>query len=559
MADLRWGATTNPGLVRTENEDTYVTEPMVFAVADGMGGHQAGEVASALAASIVRDRLGRGASSEDDAESVVHEVNAAIFGAARANAAQSGMGTTLTALAVLKAQGQGSSLIDEQLVLLNVGDSRTYLFRNGRLSRVTVDHSYVQELVATGHITMEEARTHPRRNIVTRALGIEPNVRADMWTMAIVRGDRFVLCSDGLVDEVPDSEITQLVANVEDPQALSEQLVALANSHGGRDNVTVVVVDVMEGADPPDPTDDIALDPDWAAQVDDAAIWNDDAAGELDDTVPKAADGTGLIPTTASGAPTIAGAPVDGLGAASTTALGSMPTVAPPAAPLGAGGFNTSSSAYRANSSGTPTLPPPAASSGGPSSASIPLATAGVSTSSPTLPPATATPFARATGEATGARDAAESPDGKSPRKTKLKPPRRRKLTGGLFLFVVVLAAIIIATFTLIAVHARSGYFVAFHGDKVAVYKGQPGGVLWFQPTLVQDSALTRGELDSTLIQLVNQHVTYSSAEEAAKFITEQVIPTTTTVAPTTTTTPPAAATSTTSVGQTTTTVPSGP
>lgn len=557
MADLRWGATTNPGLVRTENEDTYVTEPMVFAVADGMGGHQAGEVASALAASIVRDRLGRGASSEDDAESVVHEVNAAIFGAARANAAQSGMGTTLTALAVLKAQGQGSSLIDEQLVLLNVGDSRTYLFRTGRLSRVTVDHSYVQELVATGHITMEEARTHPRRNIVTRALGIEPNVRADMWTMAIVRGDRFVLCSDGLVDEVPDSEITQLVANVEDPQALSEQLVALANSHGGRDNVTVVVVDVMEGADPPDPTEDIAVDPDWAAQVDDAAIWNEGATGESDDTEPKAADGTRLIPTTAAGASTMPGSRVDGLGAAATAAISSMPTVAPPAAPLGAAESIRSNSSNRA---GTPTLPPPAASSGAPPSASMPLGAADASsTSSPTLPPASGTPFAPETGNAPGGRDAGEVPDGKSPRKATLKPPRRRRLTGGLFLFVVVLAAIIIATFTLIAVHARSGYFVAFHGDKVAVFKGQPGGVLWFQPTLVQDSALTRGQLDPTLIQLVNQHVTYSSAEEAAAFITGQVIPTSTTVAPTTTTTTPAAATSTTSVGQTTTTVASGP
>lgn len=554
MADLRWGATTNPGLVRTENEDTYVTEPMVFAVADGMGGHQAGEVASALAASIVRDRLGRGASSEDDAESVVHEVNAAIFGAARANAAQSGMGTTLTALAVLKAQGQGSSLIDEQLVLLNVGDSRTYLFRNGRLSRVTVDHSYVQELVATGHITMEEARTHPRRNIVTRALGIEQNVRADMWTMAIVRGDRFVLCSDGLVDEVPDSEITQLVANVEDPQALSEQLVALANSHGGRDNVTVVVVDVMEGADPPDPTEDIAIDPDWAAQVDDAAIWNEGATGESDDSELKAADGTRLIPTTAAGASTMPGSRVDGLGAAATAAISSMPTVAPPAAPLGA------AESIRSNRAATPTLPPPAASSGARPSASMPLGAADASsTSSPTLPPASGTPFAPETGNAPGGRDAGEVPDGKSPRKATLKPPRRRRLTGGLFLFVVVLAAIIIATFTLIAVHARSGYFVAFHGDKVAVYKGQPGGVLWFQPTLVQDSALTRGQLDPTLIQLVNQHVTYSSAEEAAAFITGQVIPTTTTVAPTTTTTTPAAATSTTSVGQTTTTVASGP
>ena len=129
MAELRWGATTNPGLVRAENEDTFVAEPMVFAVADGMGGHQAGEIASALAASIVRDKLGRGATSEDQAISVVLEANAAIHGAARANAAQSGMGTTLTAIAVMLAQDNSA----EQLVLLNVGDSRTYRFRGGRL------------------------------------------------------------------------------------------------------------------------------------------------------------------------------------------------------------------------------------------------------------------------------------------------------------------------------------------------------------------------------------------------------------------------------------------
>src|SRR5262245_761875 len=170
MATLRWGAATNPGRVRTENEDTYVAEARVFAVADGMGGHQAGEVASALAASIVRDRLGSGAASEDAAVGVVNEANAAIYGAARANAAQTGMGTTLTALAVLNEDGDGDE--GERLVLLNVGDSRTYRFRHGRLQRVTVDHSYVQELVATGHISSEEARTHPRRNIVTRALGI---------------------------------------------------------------------------------------------------------------------------------------------------------------------------------------------------------------------------------------------------------------------------------------------------------------------------------------------------------------------------------------------------
>ena len=99
----------------------------------------------------------------------------------------------------------------EALVLANVGDSRTYLFRHGRLRRVTVDHSYVQELVATGHITEDEARTHPRRNIITRALGIEPEVRVDWWTLPLIRGDRFVLCSDGLVDEVADADITAIL------------------------------------------------------------------------------------------------------------------------------------------------------------------------------------------------------------------------------------------------------------------------------------------------------------------------------------------------------------
>jgi len=537
MPELRWGAMTSSGMVRNENEDTYVTEPMVFAVADGMGGHQAGEVASALAASIVRDRLGRGAASEDDAEAVVHEVNAAIYGAARANSAQSGMGTTLTALAVLKAQGQGSSLIDEQLVLLNVGDSRTYLFRNGKLSRVTVDHSYVQELVATGHITAEEARTHPRRNIVTRALGIEPNVRADMWTMPIVRGDRFVLCSDGLVDEVPDSEIIDLVASVSEPQALAEQLVSLANNHGGRDNVTVVIVDVLEGADPPDPTEEFTVDPAWAATVTDAAIWHDDTTGEPGE--PDLPAPTGEAAHASDGSPL----PTPGtLGGTS-----SMPTVPPPAAPLDADGL---------------AVAPPGPMVG----AFDPAAPLGPPTeTAPTLPPATNAPIDATSVEAPSEiQPDAELDTGPTRRErkraSKLAAPRRRRLTGGLFLFVVVLAAIIITTFTLVAVHARSGYFVGFNGDKVVIYKGQPGGVLWFKPTVERDSSLTRDELDPNVIALIDDHVTYDNVEEAAEFITVQVTPTTTTtttVPETTTTT--AAATSSTIPGETTTTIASGP
>ena len=123
--------------------------------------------------------------------------------------------------------------------------------RHGRLRRITVDHNYVQELVNTGHITDDEARTHPRRNIITRALGIDPSVRVDAWTLPIVRGDRFVVCSDGLSDEVHDTEIHQILTTVDDTQAAAEELVAAANRQGGRDNVSVIVVDVLEGVDPP--------------------------------------------------------------------------------------------------------------------------------------------------------------------------------------------------------------------------------------------------------------------------------------------------------------------
>lgn len=248
MAAVHWGASTDAGKVRDENEDAYVAEDMVFVVADGMGGHQAGEVASALAASTLRERLHAGATSVDVVVAAVVEANAAIFQTAHNNASQRGMGTTLVALAVLPATDERR----EHLALVNVGDSRAYLFRQGELTRATVDHSYVQELLATGHITEAEARAHPRRNIVTRALGIEPTVRVDSWLLPVVRGDRFVLCSDGLVDEADDDEILSVLQSSSDPQAAADALCAVAVANGGRDNVTVIVVDVLDGIDPTD-------------------------------------------------------------------------------------------------------------------------------------------------------------------------------------------------------------------------------------------------------------------------------------------------------------------
>ncbi|MEY4176033.1 MAG: hypothetical protein RI900_3198 [Actinomycetota bacterium] len=255
---IAWGAATDVGRVRTSNEDSFVAEPMVFGVADGMGGHQAGEVASDIAATTLRDRLSGGASSVEVAVAAVVEANAAIFQEAHRNSEQRGMGTTLTAMAVLVSDDH-----EPRFAVVNVGDSRTYLLRGGVLRRVSVDHSYVQELVSTGHITEAEARLHPRRNIITRALGIEPSVRVDHWVLPLVCGDRFVLCSDGLVDEIDDDAIAELATTIENPQQAAEAMVAAANASGGRDNVTVVVVDVLEGADPDAEGDQLDIDPEW--------------------------------------------------------------------------------------------------------------------------------------------------------------------------------------------------------------------------------------------------------------------------------------------------------
>jgi protein phosphatase len=154
------------------------------------------------------------------------------------------MGTTITAIARLN-NDESESGQRFELAIANVGDSRTYLKRNNELLRVTLDHSYVQALVNEGFISIAEARVHPRRNIVTRALGIESDVEVDISVIEVQHGDRFVLCSDGLVDEADDEEIDTVLYSHETPQMAAEDLVTLANDHGGRDNTTVIVIDVI--------------------------------------------------------------------------------------------------------------------------------------------------------------------------------------------------------------------------------------------------------------------------------------------------------------------------
>ena len=241
---LKWGASTDVGMVRQQNEDSFLAEETLFVVADGMGGHNAGEVASALAVTTLKAGARLGIDTTEDFRELVQQANSAIYTASLDDSTQSGMGTTVTALSIVEGE-------EPRVLVANVGDSRAYLWRSGALSRLSVDHSYVQELVNEGIITPEAARVHPRRNIVTRALGIDRSVMVDVFTHFVRTGDRIVLCSDGLVDEVADVEIARVLGQHTDPQETAEALVMVANTNGGRDNTTVIVVDVLDDISEP--------------------------------------------------------------------------------------------------------------------------------------------------------------------------------------------------------------------------------------------------------------------------------------------------------------------
>ena len=241
---LKWGASTDVGMVRQQNEDSFLAEETLFVVADGMGGHNAGEVASALAITTLKAGARLGIDTTEDFRELVQQANSAIYTASLDDSTQSGMGTTVTALSIVEGE-------EPRVLVANVGDSRAYLWRSGALSRLSVDHSYVQELVNEGIITPEAARVHPRRNIVTRALGIDRSVMVDVFTHFVRTGDRIVLCSDGLVDEVADVEISRVLGQHTDPQETAEALVMVANTNGGRDNTTVIVVDVLDDISEP--------------------------------------------------------------------------------------------------------------------------------------------------------------------------------------------------------------------------------------------------------------------------------------------------------------------
>ena len=240
---MRVYVSTDIGKMRALNEDAYYKpragEPFC-AVADGMGGHNAGEVASAMAVREFAERMRKAKAPWDDAlRSAVEQANASIFSASLEKDELSGMGTTMTALC----------FSGEEVFVAHVGDSRAYLIRNGSIVRITTDHTLVEEMVENGLITLEEARVHPKRNYITRALGTGNDVNVDVIRVDRRESDVYLLCTDGLSNHVSEWEMRDIVMNSPSGEDCVSKLVALALEHGGSDNITAMLVTCEEDSE----------------------------------------------------------------------------------------------------------------------------------------------------------------------------------------------------------------------------------------------------------------------------------------------------------------------
>jgi PPM family protein phosphatase len=236
---MRYSAASDIGGQRSTNEDAYFADGKIFAVADGMGGHLAGEVASNIAIDCLRD-LGAARSLPRALENRFDRANAIIYDRSRESEERRGMGTTLTACIVE----------DGHIYIAHVGDSRLYRLRAGRLKQLTKDHSLVAQMIEKGHLSPEEAAVHPQRSVITRALGASVDVKVDMKTKEVQPGDRYLLATDGLTNMATDDEISGVLASEDSLTNVTGTLINLANSRGGPDNVSVIAFEI-EGERPP--------------------------------------------------------------------------------------------------------------------------------------------------------------------------------------------------------------------------------------------------------------------------------------------------------------------
>jgi serine/threonine protein phosphatase PrpC len=401
---VRSGAVTDTGRVRTINQDAYlVLEDLgLYVVADGMGGHQGGEVASQIAVDALRAAYVDPAA--DMLADAIAEANERIYDTGAADPNLHGMGTTVVAAAVLE-EDEGGDDAGGQLLVANVGDSRAYLFRDGDLTQLTEDHSMVADLLREGRISEEEAEVHPQRNIVTRVLGVYDQVEIDFWPVDAVAGDRVVLCSDGLVNEVTDDQITAVLRRLADPQEAAAELVRRANEGGGRDNITVVVLDVVEDG--------------GVAEAASAALADERRR-------PGTTDADDLA------------------------------------------GFG-----------------------------------------------------ARFDEDTTGATTVEEQPSRREQRKAARgeRQSLRERLTWRTVVFLVALVVLVIGAFATIQWYGTSTYYVGFQDDEVVIFKGRPGGLLWIDPTLEEETGIERDEVPDTFLDDIEAGKEQSSLARADRYV----------------------------------------
>jgi len=370
-----WGAASDTGRVRQANEDSFLVVDGLFAVADGMGGHQAGEVASHLALESLQS--GFTAAGTDVLVRAVEDANRILVERSTSDPELAGMGTTLVAMALVEASGR------DAIGVVNVGDSRLYLLSDGDLAQITEDHSLVATMERQGRLTAAEAAVHPQRNILTRALGIDGTVLVDSWEILPVVGDRYLICSDGLFNEIDESRIAATLRRLADPNEACRELIRLANEGGGRDNITCVIVDVV---------DDSGRDP----KADPAnRVRNSHTGGDL--TVPE--------------------------------------------------------------------------------------------------------------------------PPGADPKPTRAPGVIRSSFTWRVGVFIAAFVFVILAGFAFIWWTGTKTWYVGVDGDKVAIFHGKPGGVLWIEPTLAEDSELLIANVPRSAVIDVQNGVEQPSLESARTYI----------------------------------------
>ena len=515
MSSLHAASATDQGRVRPSNQDRVVVSPHLIAVADGMGGHNGGEVAASTAVESLVSHFGSKRSSEE-LLAAVESANAAVWEQSRERPDLRGMGTTLTAIALVVDGGV------EQMTLINVGDSRAYLYAEEVLSLLTADHSLVEEMVRSGEITPDEAAVHPHRHILTRALGIESSVDVDAWRFEPIDGDRVLLCSDGLTNEVSEEEIAYILAEAGDPAAAAEELVRLAVDHGGNDNVTAIVVDVTNEHRP------------GLEAASEAATRTKSTAGTAKrkprpPRTPAATAGhthgvTGAVPVVppAEPAPVVEETPV--VEARENGRRRGRRAEAERA--LNGSGLLDSGPVTRAmdpEELSSTTAVPSLRSAGEPDSIAAPR------WDEP--PPDEAPSRRRRAGARRTSKGAppglAEGPGGRPVMlvANRGRPQGRRSRVGRIITTRVVLYAfVLVGTLAgiagVVAWYVDNAYYVGLSGGQVVIYHGRPGGLLWFQPSIVERRYITAKQIIPPLIPPLRKGVQFSSLSDAEGFVT---------------------------------------